>query len=87
MWNFEGDENTFFFHNIFSARQRRNIISNVMNCKGKICTKDPDIEKAFIDHFNNIYTDTIKDNFFMDNLNWSPNSYASRNLLDIPFNE
>lgn len=45
LWNLDGDENTFFFHKIYSTRQMRSHISSITNSKGALCTTNEDIEK------------------------------------------
>lgn len=55
LWNLNVDENTYFFHKIYSARQRRSLISSITNSEGALCTANKDIEKAFTKHFKEIY--------------------------------
>ena len=72
----KGDENTAFFRNICSVRQRR----SDWKC-GTICTTDAAIENAFIEHFQNIYTDTRRHLWLIDNLAWNPISRKSQEDL------
>lgn len=83
---FGGDENSYF-HTICSARQRRSFISNIVSESGLICTKDEDIEKTFIEHFNNIYSATEKEQYFVKNIHWAPILTSTKNLIDFPFDE
>lgn len=58
-----------------------------MNDQGELCSKDHEIEKAFVDYFNLIYSDPRREQFFIDNLDWAPISATSNSLPDRPFDE
>lgn len=81
MWNLKGDENTAFFPKICSARQRRNLVSSITSRPKNICTTNEKIEKAFIDHFEDIYTDKNTPLWFIENLHWSQLSCLNQENL------
>ena len=67
----EGDENSVFYHKICSIRQRRSFISSISTSQGFQYTTDRDIEKSFINHFEEIYLDKRRDLWLIDNLSWT----------------
>lgn len=79
--------NTVFFHRICIARQRRNIIANITNKRGHICTAIDDIEKAFISHFQNLYTFAGYNFVLIENLDWPPIPDISKSQLCLRFSE
>ncbi|TYK02928.1 LINE-1 retrotransposable element ORF2 protein [Cucumis melo var. makuwa] len=87
LWNLEGDENFAYFHKICSARQRRNFISSITSKRGEACTTNDKIEKAFLDHFEEIYRNNCEDLWLIDNLHWSIISNKEREDLCKPFTE
>ncbi|KAL0559838.1 hypothetical protein IC582_000218 [Cucumis melo] len=87
IWVHEGDENSSFFHKICTARQKKCLISKIINNSGQNCLNDSDIADAFIQHFEDIYTDNRNSHLFIENLDWCPISNTNSELLDKPFNE
>ncbi|KAA0056004.1 LINE-1 retrotransposable element ORF2 protein [Cucumis melo var. makuwa] len=70
-----------------SSRQKKCLISKIINNSGQNCLNDSDIVDAFIQHFEEIYTDNRNSHLFIDNLDWCPISNTNSGLLDKPFNE
>lgn len=87
IWNLEGDENSAYFHKICYARQRRNFISTITSKTREACTTNDKIEKAFIDHFEEIYKNNCEELWLIDNLQWSTITNKEREDLCKPFAE
>ncbi|KAA0047274.1 LINE-1 retrotransposable element ORF2 protein [Cucumis melo var. makuwa] len=87
IWNLEGDENSAYFHKICYARQRRNFISTITSKTREACTTNDKIEKAFIDHFEEIYKNNREELWLIDNLQWSTITNKEREDLCKPFAE
>ncbi|KAA0059135.1 LINE-1 retrotransposable element ORF2 protein [Cucumis melo var. makuwa] len=87
LWINEGDENTNFFHKVCSARRRRNQISSIYDKDDINHISNEDIQKAFVAHFNNIYSSKNKISCLIDNLEWNPIDNISSDSLISPFAE
>jgi hypothetical protein len=55
-WLRNGDRNTKYFHACASQRNRRNQIQQILNHEGRQCTTQQEIEGAFIDYFQGLFT-------------------------------
>jgi hypothetical protein len=72
-WLQHGDMNTGFFHFKASQRKRKNKINFILDQQGNKATSNKDIQQAFMDYFNNIFTSSNP-----TNMTASMNSVANR---------
>lgn len=86
-WLMEGDENTAYFHKICLARRRFNFISEIQDGQNIAQCSDSGIEKAFIDHFNEVFQNAPHEKWLIGNLNWRPITEAQATSLVLPFTE
>ena len=70
-----------------TARRRRSQISGIYDKEGTNHNTKEDIQKAFINHFKNIYTATNEISWLIENLEWNPIERISSDCLITPFNE
>jgi hypothetical protein len=55
-WLRNGDKNSKFFHACVRERQNRNFIEQIYDGAGRMCTTQEDIEKAFVNYFEDLFT-------------------------------
>ena len=56
LWLKEGDRNTKYFHGIASRRRKNNQIEWIKNEEGLCFDKMEEVERIFMDYFENIFT-------------------------------
>ncbi|GLT66646.1 hypothetical protein SLA2020_390010 [Shorea laevis] len=55
-WFSHGDRNTKFFHAWANHRRKKNYIGSILDEEGTLWTKQEDIDAAFINYFQSLYT-------------------------------
>jgi hypothetical protein len=55
-WLKNGDRNTNFFHPCVNQQRRRSNIESITDGNGRTCTTEREIEGAFVDYFQNLFT-------------------------------
>jgi hypothetical protein len=55
-WLKLGDRNSKYFHACANLKQRRSQILRIMDMQGRLCTEKEEIEKPFIDYFQDLFT-------------------------------
>ena len=75
-----------FSHNLYCKRKKK--ASYHISKNGDPCSTNEDIEKAFLDHFEDIYNGNISESpWLIDNLHWSPISFKQVENLCSLFTE
>jgi hypothetical protein len=62
-WLKNDDRNTKYFHTCANFRNRRNLISRILDGNGQLCSNQRDIEQAFIQYYTALYTSSIPQDF------------------------
>lgn len=60
LWLKEGDKNTQFFHACASQRKHVNMITQILDEGGNVCSTTEGIQEAFIQYYDNLFTSTIQ---------------------------
>jgi len=58
-WLKHGDHNTKYFHACVNVRSKRNLISQITDGNGTVCSTLRDIEQAFILYFQDLFIATL----------------------------
>jgi hypothetical protein len=62
-WLKNGDRNTKFFHACANQRSCRSNIESIVDGYGRTCTNQREIEGAFVDYFQNLFTSSNPSNY------------------------
>lgn len=73
-WKEEGDSNTIFFHDAIKVRHTRKNIISISDDDGNVQSIPENIDKAFMNHFSNLFGNSI---------DFSPGLYLL-NTLNLP---
>lgn len=83
----EGDQNTTYFHKIYSIYQRKSLITEIEHSKGYKYTTSQAIAEAFINHYQLLFKDARRETLWINNLNWCPINTRHHKRLCAKFKE